>query len=673
MTHLPQLSAVKTPRRAQPWTRIALILACGSLVLGPIAGCTREPATRARIVVLGIDGLDYDLTRELMDSGRLPNLAQLAQAGSIGPLQTTMPAQSPVAWSTFITGLQPGGHGIFDFVHRDPGTMQPFLSTTRTDEPRAMVSLGPWQLPLLGGRVQLLREGQPFWEATESHGVETTLIRMPANFPPSGTATRELSGMGTPDLLGSYGTFSFYTPLTDREVEMPGGRTYPVEIVDNVVTGTLVGPNNPFPRAPERLTTGFTAYLDPQLPVAKIVVGAEERVLREGDWSDWVPIEFELLPFQRLRGMGRFYVKQIRPAFELYVTPINLDPLDAAMPISTPAAWARQLAQATGRFYTQGMPEDTSALAAGIFSPDEFLAQARLAMEENVRQFRFALNGFDEGLLFHYFGTVDQVSHMMWRARDPAHPAYDAADAPYARVVEDLYVEIDALVGEALQTLPPDTLLIVMSDHGFTSWRRSFHLNAWLEQHGYLTLADPSRRNEDVFAAVDWSRTRAYGLGLNALYLNLRGRERDGIVPAEARDALLAEIQDRLHRTLDPATGEPVVASVYGREQAFGAVSRPELAPDLVLGYAKGTRASNESALGAVPAEVIVDNTGAWSGDHCMDPPSVPGVLITSRPLRQPASGLQDLAVAILAELDIADWRAPHQRSAGRPAARGLQ
>ena len=264
------------------------------------------------------------------------------------------------------------------------------------------------------------------------------------------------------------------------------------------------------------------------------------------------------------------------------------------------------------------------------------------------------LGQFTDGLLFYYFGDVDQVSHMMWRPMDPEHPAYNAAtDRPYRSVVENLYVEIDAIVGHTLDRLGPDDLLVVMSDHGFTSWRRSFNLNTWLRDNGYLTLRPGIRAGSATFDDIDWSRTRAYGLGLNGLYINVKGRESSGIVPPGERETLAREIGAKLVQTIDPATGSPAVTRAFRREDVYSQITNPDIAPDLIVGYAKGTRTSDESAVGGVLPDVIADNRGAWTGDHCMDPETVPGILLTNRPLRKPAATLRDLAPALLAELGI--------------------
>ena len=636
--------------------RIPRTAVAAMAITGFAGACGGSEPVGHQVIVLGFDGMDYELTRRMMSEGRLPNLQRMAGSGAFSPLETSIPPQSPVAWSDFITGLDSGGHGIFDFLHRDLETMVPFLSTTTTEPPGRTLTLGRWEIPLSGGEVVLLRQGVPFWELLEEQGVPTTIVRIPANFPPSGTASRELSGMGTPDLLGGNGTYSLFTTAPERLGGSPGGDVQRAEIRRGVFNGSLRGPPNPLLVELEELRSEFTAYLDPVRPVVKIEIGDEEIILQEGDWSNWVPVEYPLPLFQKVRGMTRFYLKQVRPEFQLYATPVNLDPVDPAMPISTPDDFAAELAEG-GRFYTQGFPEDTDAISDGVFDEDEFLAQAALAAGEIRRQYIALLEEFEDGLLFNYFGFLDQVSHIMWGATDPEHPAYDEArDGPYAQVIEDLYMEADEIVGETLDRLEEmggSGTLIVMSDHGFTSWRRAFSLNSWLEQNGYLTVRDRNRRDLGFLQNVDWSRTQAYALGLSGLYVNLEGREAFGIVPTSERGVLLREITRGLLREVDPATGEVAITRVYARDETYTDSGHAEMGPDLVIGYAKGVRSSSESAAGEIPAEVLTDNTGAWSGDHIMDHEAVPGVLVSSRPLKVTVGALKELAAAVLAEFGV--------------------
>ena len=621
------------------------------------ATCGRSASAGRRVIVLGFDGMDYELTRRFMAEGKLPNLQRLAESGGFSPLTTSIPPQSPVAWSEFITGMDAGGHGIYDFMHRDTITMVPYLSTSRSSDPGRTIKLGRWQLPLSGGTVELLRHGTPFWEVLEQNGIPTTVMRMPANFPPSGTASRELSGMGTPDLLGTYGTFSFFTTVPERITEdVSGGVVYRAELVDNVLAATLVGPPNPFLIKGDSVTADFKVYADPTRPVAKIVIDDQEIILQEGEWSEWVTVDFTLLPYvQSLRGIVRFYLKQVHPEFELYVTPINIDPLNPAMPISTPSGFAAELARGTGRFYSQGMPEETSALSSGVFDNEDFLRQATLVAEENRRQYRHVLEHFDDGFLFYYFGNLDLVSHMMWRTMDATHPAHDpVADAPYRNVIEELYVEADDIVGETLQSMDDDATLIVMSDHGFTSWTRAFNLNSWLRANGYIAFKNRSDQvGTGFFENVDWSRTQAYAIGFNSVYINLRGRERVGSVPRQQRRLVLDEIARSLVRFVDPKTGKRAITKVYRRDEVYQDRGHLDIGPDLIVGFARGVRGSDESALGTITREIITDNTGKWSGDHLMDHEAVPGVLFTNRPLQRAASSLKELGAAVLAEFGI--------------------
>jgi predicted AlkP superfamily phosphohydrolase/phosphomutase len=623
-----------------------------------------------RVIVLGLDGMDFGLATRFMAEGRMPGLARLRSTGGFARLDSAIPPQSPVAWSDFITGMDAGGHGIFDFMHRDPATLLPYLSTSRSKAPKHVLELGGFRIPLSSGKFELLRRGEAFWEVLHRRGIPTTVLRIPAYFPPSGTADRELSGMGTPDLLGGYGTFSYYT--TDRLAflgqRIEGGEVHRVEARDGVVRAALRGPDNPFRSLPQRVEAPFTIYLDPDRPAVKLVVGDEERILQEGEWSDWVAVRFGLIPTQSLAAQARFYLRRVRPNLELYVSPLNLDPFAPAMPISTPASYAGELARATGRYYTQGMPENTGALSAGILSPDEFLAQARIAGDEVIDQFPHVLKQFDRGLLFYYIGNLDLIGHMMWRPMDAGHPAFDPEkDPPLAEVVPETYARLDGLVSYALDHMGSDTLLVVMSDHGFASWRRVFHLNAWLHQNGYLAVKDESLPADvDVLRNVDWSRTRAYGIGLSSLYVNLAGRERHGIVAPEERAALLSEIAARLKATIDPKSGRPVVSNAYVLEETFSDAGERQIGPDIVIGCTKGTRNSDESALGAIGREVLTDNKKPWSGDHIMDTPDVPGILATSRPLKRPAPSLKSLAAAILAEFGIDEF--PRGRPARAPA-----
>lgn len=623
-------------------------------------GCRRasaaSPDTNKRVIILGFDGMDWGLVTKMMAAGKLPNFSRLASQGIGQALGTSTPPLSPVAWSTFTTGMDDGGDGVFDFINRDPKTMTPYLSISRAEASSEGFNIGKYHIPLGSGKVELLRRGIPFWQVLRQHGIHTTVMRMPADYPPTDTANQELSGMGTPDILGTYGTFSFYNSdpfAEDRDVE--GGHLYPLDYEDYVATGALYGPDNPFLKKKTPLKATFKLYVDPAKPVAMLELGDQRRVLQAGEWSSWVPFEFDMIPTQHLPVEVRFYLRQVTPEIELYASPINIDPMSPAQPISNPPGFAKFLAEHTGRFYTQGMPEDTKAITDGVFNMDEFLAQAHITNMENEKQYWFLLKRFKTGLLFNYFGDTDLVSHIVWRSMDPTHPAYDAkTDAKYADVIPHLYEWADGVVGKTLDRMGPNTLLVVMSDHGFTSWKRAFNLNTWLEKEGYLVLNGPPVGGKSgIYWNVDWSRTRAYGLGFNGLYINLAGREKDGIVPPSDKMALEREIQNKLTHFIDPKTGKPAVDRLFISSEYFHYKRYLSVGPDMIVGYAHGTRCSDASVLGEVTDKIVEDNLSRWSADHSMDPVTIPGILFASQRLPKKVTNLDNLAAAVLAEFGI--------------------
>ncbi len=641
-----------------PAALLSICLSAGLAVTGA------AQAAEGRVIVLGFDGMDYTFAREMMAAGEMPNFERLIEGGGLGqPLGTSVPPLSPVAWSTFTTGMDPSGHGIFDFIHRDPETLFPYLSTSAPEEPGRTITIGKYQFVLGGGGYELLRQGTPFWEVLEERGVETTVIRMPANFPPSGSASRELSGMGTPDVLGSYGTFTFYSSdIFLEERTLAGGEVKPLDLWTGVAEGTLTGPDNPMLVKRSKLTRDFTLYVDDREDVAKLVVGDTERVLRAGEWTEWIDVEFEVMPpvfglvplAPNLTAMARFYLRQVRPEVELYVSPLNFDPERGDLPISFPEEFAAELAEISGRFYTQGMPEDTQALKGKILTPGEFLQQAKIAGLEVEAQYLPVLERYTDGLLFYYFGNMDLVSHMMWHSMDGEHPAFEEERwGPYRGVVRELYLTADRIVGQTLDAIDDDATLIVMSDHGFASWRRTFSVNAWLRDNGYLTLKNPDKKNPSILTDVDWSRTRAYGIGLNGLYINERGREGKGIVDPAKKEALVEEIRQKLLAEVDPKTGERAITKVYVTARDFDPGPYLAIGPDMVIGYAKGTRGESDSALGEINPDVYTDNVDDWGADHGMDHETVPGIFFSNRPLRREVTKLKDLAAAILGEFEV--------------------
>lgn len=667
---------------------LAVIIA---LAAGLCGGCgdDRAPDAGHRVLVIGFDGMDPDLLRDMMARGQMPHMARLAEQGAFVPLATAMPPQSPVAWSNVIAGADPGVHEIYDFIHRDPSppgaggaqlALMPYLSTSRpqASESDLSIPLGSWRIPLSGGSHELLRRGPTFWEALVEAGVDTTIYRMPANFPVEDVdgpgLFHCLSGMGTPDVLGSYGEFVVFTSdptLPEKGRRVSGGMYKRMHLIEQHAQLTIDGPPNMLRVPDEHGRVSDTAFhfnivRDPEHDLVKVDIAGRTLLLKRGEWSGWIQIDFETgMPGSTLLGaagaptavpaMLQLYVKQVHPYVELFVTPLNIDPTRGGAPISAPRDWAGKLAERTGAYFTAGIPEHPPEIRQGGLTEDQWLEKSDMILAERVAQYRDALEHFDSGVLFYYFGTTDLLSHIFWRDRDPDHPGRDPAQGDrYADVIEDCYREMDVLVGEGLAALKPGDTIVVMSDHGFNSFRRGFNVNTWLMQEGYLALRDPAMTREaDLLADTRWSGTKAYALGINSLYINLRAREKFGTVNRGADyEALKKELTQKLLAVRDD-DGQPVIARVYD-VASFYPDADPAVAPDLLIGYARNYRGSWATALGGIPPIVLEDNLDRWSGDHCIAAELVPGILLTNRKVTADDPALTDIGPAILGLYGIA-------------------
>ncbi len=597
-----------------------------------------------RVVVVGFDGLEPRIFERLLAQGELPAFAQVRETGGYSRVATTLPAQTPVAWSSFATGTNPGGHGIYDFIRRDPQSYLVDFSLNRFEQKN--VFLPP--------RAVNLRRGQTIWQVLSAAGIGSAVIRCPCTFPPDDLRGRMLSGMGVPDLRGGLGTPAFYTsdPSACRgESE----HLIPIQTNGAAVQTRLIGPQHPKTRAD--LEQPLRLRIDcPGRRVLLAIEGADGELVAElGRWTDWVRVRFKLGLLQAVQGMVRFLLLRLDPHVELYASPVNFDPgATLAYPISSPPEYARELADAVGTYYTTGMVEDHGGLNNGRFGEELYLDQCTQVLAERERMLQHELARKRDGLVFCLFDTPDRVQHMFWRFLEPDHPAQRAAPVNgFAHVIAEHYRACDAILGRVLAAVEGETLVMTLSDHGFTGFRRGLHLNAWLRREGLLALKPgvaPGAEAGEYLQKVDWTRTQAYAIGIGSLYLNLRGREGEGIVTPEEVPALSRRIADGLTGLIDSETGVVAVRGVTPRNAAYSGPFVEE-SPDLVVRFAEGYRASWTTAVGGVPDEVFEDNTKRWSGDHIVDPELVPGVLLMNRPFRGERARLVDLAPTILAAL----------------------
>ncbi|NIM06593.1 MAG: nucleotide pyrophosphatase [Armatimonadetes bacterium] len=600
-----------------------------------------------RVIILGFDGMDPEIAEKMMATGRLPNLKKLSETGTYSHLATSCPAMSPVAWSSFMTGAGPGRHGIFDFLHRDPRTYLPDLSSAHIGPPRRVLRLGRLYIPLSRPSIRLLRRSKPFWSVLGEHGVFSTVLRVPITFPPERFNGLLLSGMCVPDLRGTQGSFTFFTSADEQHAEHIGGQQSRLKEEKGVFHGVLPGPPRAGSSEGEAAELPFTFRPNGD-GSGRLDISGERVELKEGEHSEWVPLSFSLGPGMRASGICLFYLKQSTPEVELYASPINIDPERAALPVSHPAVYSLYLSKRQGRFATLGLAEDTWALNEGVLNDSAFLEQCRLFCEEREEMLFSSLANTRHGCLVCVFDTTDRVQHMYWRYRDEQSPAPVEEDtAPFREAIEASYEQADAVVGKVLSQLKERDALFVMSDHGFKPFRRGVNLNSWLLQNGYLQLKPGASGKAEWLRNVDWSRTRAYAIGLAGIYLNITGREAEGIVNPREAKALREELSKKLTGLRDEEKNTVAIERVFDTATA-AAGPYADQGPDLIIGYAPGYRASWDAAQGKVTEFVMEDNTRRWSGDHCLDPRRVPGVLFSNHRLKASSASIMDIAPTVL-------------------------
>lgn len=732
-------------------TAIALGAWCAPAPL--LAQAAKPRPSYERVVILGFDGADAGLVSQYLAEGRLPNLARLQKQGVYSPLRSTNPPQTPVSWSTFATGLNPGRTEIFDFLRRTEGTYFPdFAMIKKTRKPllfgkenpqvlgaiaalaaailaaaaalvlraRRAIAVGAVLLvaAVAGGGAALAatrwlpealpdaengRKGTPFWDVAAAAGVPSRVIHVPATFPAENhEGLTMLSGLGVPDMRGRIGSPSFFTSdaslaLSDNQFSI---QIVKLEARRGRVTTALVGPlNDPFwndvitertaglsgddkERARDAVKAelrarGVRERLDVPFSVdvtdadLTIDLAGQRRTLRPGDWSDWFVVPIPVNPLvdrvAGLRGIVRFKLLALDPEVRLYMSPLMFHPLCQPVPFAMPHRLAGDLLGEFGLFKTLGWPIDTWSLPSGLTDERHFLEDMAFTVKTERAMMASALKASQARLYVQVFDFTDRIGHMLWRLHDPQHPLFDQGLADkYAGEIPKAYELMDAIVGEAMSALGPKDALVVCSDHGFASFRRGVNYNTWLVKNGLMTLREPAtggKTLEDLFDRgelggffkyVDWTRTKAYAMGLGNIYINLLGREPKGsVAPGREYEEVRDAVVKGLESLVDPDTGEKPVLRVYRREEIYSGFD-PRVVPDLRAANGPHHRVGWQTSLGEVPPQIFENNLKAWSGDHCSNDPSVvPGILFSSVALDAKDPFIGDLFPTTLALLGL--------------------
>ncbi len=591
--------------------------------------------------------MEPTLVEKYLDEGKLPNLSKLKKSGTYKRLGTTIPAISPVAWSSFMTGCHPAKHNIFDFLSRNPSTYLPDLSSAQISNPKKFLSLGKYKIPLSKPVIKGLRKSIPFWKILGQNGIFSTILRIPITFPPEKFYGHLVSGMCAPDLKGSQGTFSFYSSKkTDID---EGGMVIPVDVKNDQIETYISGPQNSLHKNEEEIHLPMKIHINKSEDSVTIKTSGKTFHLKKNELSDWIKIAFKPGLGMKIRAICRFYISEISPEFKMYMTPLNIDPEKPSLPISHPFIYSVYLAKLLGPYNTLGEADDTWALNEGVIDEDTFLKLCYDNHKESEDMLFNAMKKTTRGVIACWFQVTDSIQHMFFRYLDKKHPSLKHARSEKSeKIIEDLYTGMDDLVGRVIEKLNKKSCLIVMSDHGFKQFKRGVNINSWLYKNGHLSLKKGKNTSSEWFKDVDWENTKAYGLGLGGIYINVKGREEKGIVnPGQEYTALKSELKTKLENLRDEKENKDAIRTIYDRD-AIPSGPYKDNCPDLIVGYHNGYRVSWDSVTGKVDSHIFQDNRKAWSGDHCIDPEIVPGVLFCDRKISQQKASIVDIAPTVL-------------------------
>ncbi len=637
-----------------------------------------------KLVILGFDGMDPHLVERWMSDGKLPNISRLAQRGGMHPLTTTHSPESPTAWASFATGMNAGKHNIYDFLVRDTTTYLPDLGMVKRTPPKFLLDYFPVSRP----KVESTRGGTSFWVVGGRAGVRSDILTVPVTFPPEDVPNGNLlSGLPLPDIRGTMGTFSYYaTDLSRYEegnTEMGGILKHLVFEGDTAVTD-LEGPPSPIVRkqiedirrrgpnlaeADRARIAELQAVQDVRVPMtirwnrgaktASIDIQGDTIQLRQGEWTKWIDLTFKVNLLVKPHGMVQMLLMNAGNELQLYISPVNFEPGRPPVPMSSPASFAGDLYRQLGYYRTLGWAEATWPLNEGRMDEKTFMDDLMVAFDDRARVILNRIDAGDWDLMVGVIESTDRVQHMMWRLIDPKHPMYDAAlAAQFGDSIERVYRKADAFVGEVVRRVGPDVPILIVSDHGFHTWRKAVNLDTWLVQQGYLAVTGQQagdKKLADLFGGgtfwenVDWSRTRAYAMGIGQIYFNLRGRESKGIVSPGAEASQLAdELSAKLLTMKDPDDGTPIVRAVYKRDDIYRG-EYLQNAAELQVGMSEGYRVSWQTTLGGSPAGIVYPNTRKWSADHGgYDFAITAGVLVSNRPITTKTPSIMDIAPTVL-------------------------
>jgi len=613
--------------------RLFFILAVILLAIGGIIMLKGENQPQKKVLILGIDAMDPEITEYLLNSGKLPNFAVLKEKGYYSKLKTVVPAESCVVWTCFATGAHPADCGIFDFIMRNPQTYTPYLGLNEVVPDVKFIKIGKLKIPISKKlKARNLVKKKSFWNILSNKTIPVSIYFHPNTFPAEKLYGKMVSGMGVPDLYGTMGRFLFYSENKVEDKKDSRGKIIQVNKEGSIIKTFIYGPKIETKESSQESKIPLDIIVNTVQNNIKLKLGKDDFMLQKGEWSSFHRIVFKIGTFKHIEGIVKFYLKNVE-SLELYCSPVNIDSLNPIFPISYPRRYSAELAKTVGFYHTQGMPHDTWAFVEGRLDEKAFLQHVDDILNEKVRILNKALKEFHSGVLFFYIDTLDIMQHLFWRQMRENN----------SQKIYDYYTKIDQILGNILGKISKDTTLIVLSDHGFKSFNYTVDLNYWLYKHGYLVMKEGITKSDGFFKGVDWNKTQAYALGFGSIYINKFGREKFGIVMDEDYERVKTEIKDKLLEIVNPDNEKHIISRVYTNDEVFSG-TYGYLAPDLYAGFHPGYRVSWKTALGGLSDDLIAPNTKLWSGTHLIDPEFVPGVIFSNQKLHLGNPAIVDIA-----------------------------
>jgi len=626
------MSSKKNKKRNKRFINYALILiviVLSLFFLKKISTQNKMDKNNKKILIIGIDGMDPKITEELIEQGNLPNFQKLSEHGSFLTLNTSYPSVSPVAWTTIATGVNPGKHNIFDFIGRNPNTLLPELSISKSIS------------SLSGTKYESNVKGEPFWKVTSKNNIPTTIIKWPLTFPPEKVNGKMISGLGVPDIKGFLSGYTYYTTDKSEKSSKPSNTIIHIDDKKDEIKTVIYGPkvwkngNIVDVTAPIKITKNKEDVL--------MFVNDKEYGLEVDKWSDWIRVSFNTSIFKKTTGIFKVYLKNIDP-FEMYVTAVQIDPANPLVDVSYPSKYSSELVKKIGPYYSLGMPEETDGYGDDKLTEKAFLEQIEDIENEREKMFWLEFEVFkkeDKAIFALVFDSSDRLQHMFWHENE-----LKKEKSEINGVLIEYYMKKDKMIGNILEEINEDTILLILSDHGFTSFEKTVNINTWLVENGFMTLTKDIKEVKEggLFQDVDWNNTEAYSLGFSSIYINLKGREKKGIV--ENKDEVVQKIISKLEQLKDSKTGNKPIYKIYKKEDIYSGEYLND-APDLIIGFNPGYRMGWETAIGGFGNEVIMDNEEKWKGDHIVDPRFVPGVLFSNIKLNQSSASVLDITPTI--------------------------